>query len=387
MLKTGRLVAITVGAFALVALSISSGIAGLARSDNPLVALRFSPLDAKAHEQRAEHLILAKMSDRNWRAAEVHARSALARSPLSPGAARVLGFVNEREGNRAQGRELVLQAAFLTRRDLLTRIWLIEDAVSRNDVPGALNEFDIAMRRSRPARNILFPILAGAVADPTFIDPVTALFRRSPNWAAEFLQTAIADGTATENLAQIVARSPQIRAIDGDLRQQVIQQLVRENKFEAARRFQKRIAPQTTAALSDPEFRGTEGYRPFVWNISSEASHGAAIGDGLDFHAEGGSGGQVASQLLTLSPGRYRLSSVGNSTALGGAQWTVQCGGNEGAKLGQVPLPVRPGLVALDIEVPIGCVGQWLVLEVRGGSTAGGVTGHVQSVDIRPTAS
>jgi len=356
----------------------------MARYGEPTIALRFFPWDAKAHERRADLIFSSGMADHSWPAAEGEARQALIRSPLSPVAARVLGFTSELRGDRERGRKLVLQAAALTRRDLTTRLWLIEDAVSRSDVRGALDQFDIALRRSRPARDLLFPILGRAAADPALVGPITDLLARSPNWAAEFLQSAIADGAATENIADMLTHLPNVKALNGDLRQQVIQQLVKEERFAAARRANNRFLRTRTGNVADTKFRSVTGYQPFLWTVSNEASRGASMEDGLDFYAEGGDGGVVANQLLTLSPGRYRLFSVGQTdpSAEGGATWFIRCGKVDGPILTQIKMPSQLGPVSSDFDVGPECAGQWLILHVSGGTTARGTKGHIQMVDV-----
>lgn len=379
-----RLGAIATGVGAIGWLTVVTTVASIARDGNPALALRFAPYDSGANARQADRLL--QLGDDRRLAAE-HARKALERSPLSPVGARVLGFTKEAQGDRAGAHALLMQAGELSRRDLATRLWLIEDAVARNDVSGALRQFDLAMRSSATARSILFPILTNAIADDAFVDPVVELLRSSPNWAPEFVVNAAATGQATENLSEIVARVPSLGDPNRGLRQILINQLVREQKYDAAARFFAAVKNHARSPINNNRFQQPRGaLTPLEWEMSGEVGHGAEFTEGgLRLYADSSSGGPVARQLLTLPPGTYQLQTTGyarSADPYGGADWIIDCAEPAPAHLLTLRLPTSPGSVGGEFSVPAGCTGQWLRLGVRSGQSPDGVVGLVREVRL-----
>ena len=64
---------------------------------------------------------------------------------------RTLAIISTRPG---QGEALFHFASSLSRRDVPTQLWLIEDAVRKNDIPGALSHYDAALRSSLASQQI-----------------------------------------------------------------------------------------------------------------------------------------------------------------------------------------------------------------------------------------
>lgn len=388
-----RVTLIVVGAVLLAGLTVVSAVANIARAGNPGLALKFAPYDSGANARLADRLLQIGRSPSDLAKAADHARQSLRRSPLSPVGARVIAFVDEGSGQRARARALVLQSALLSRRDTATRLWLIEDAVARNDVSRALEQFDIAMRPSSVARTILYPVLTNAIADPEFIDPVVRLFRKSPNWAGEFILGALATGKASENLSVIVARSPNIAPPDADLRQATIDQLVREQNYGAARRFFSAVRGTKSGDLvNDRRFRSEGGLTPFNWSYVSAGTFGAQpADDGLRLYADSSAGGSVAGQLLTLPPGRYRLSTIGyarSADRYGGAEWIMACASPKTGNIAVLRLPGHPQRqrASMTLAVPTQCAAQWLRLGIRASQAPDGVIGTVHEVRIERAA-
>ncbi|MFV3517295.1 hypothetical protein ACNJD8_22045, partial [Mycobacterium tuberculosis] len=73
------------------------------------------------------------------------ARQALVQDPTAVAAVATLGINAQLRGDTGPARRIFAYANQLSRRDLRTQLWAIEDAVSRNDIPGVLNNYDIAL--------------------------------------------------------------------------------------------------------------------------------------------------------------------------------------------------------------------------------------------------
>src|SRR3546814_4727871 len=128
----------------------------------------------------------------------------------------------------------------------------------------------------------------------------------------------------------------------------------------------------------------------------------------LVVYAESGASGGVASKLMFLAPGRYRLSwrtvneasdETGPTNMLGGVGvprtergglfWTISCPGLQGTELAtaaaeRTDAKGRP--VAVDFDVPADCTAQNLVLQARIDSSDSGVQWTLSDLSVRPIA-
>lgn len=382
-------------ALALLAGSLAVSIAGVTRYDNPEVALRFMPGDAVANARLADQLLqTGSAADRP--AVLAAADRSLRRSPLSPSALRIEGLLADEAGNHVLAARRIGQAAALTRRDLGTQLWLIEDAVARNDVPGALDHFDIALRTSAAARPILFPVLANAIADPEYRSSFAQLFERRSGWQRDFIVTALQAGQATENIAAILTRLPpasdaaQARA----LVEPAVTQAMNERRYALlppllASPLARSAGLSGTGAEARrlTGFGDVSGVAPFTWLLASEASFGASTnGNGLDVTADSGNGGVVASRALLLPAGRYVLATTGSvdgDVGSGRIAWTMTCAGVPERPLTELPLAYGSAR-AVSVGVSIGpdCPAQWLRLSIAPTGSAPVLRGSVAAVTV-----
>ncbi|HEX8553575.1 MAG TPA: hypothetical protein VF695_02605, partial [Sphingomonas sp.] len=175
---------IAMGGYVGVAHSLSLAV----EDRNPARAHALFPGNGSATAQFAR----ARFSDRqeagaNSKAAKL-ARLALRQDPTTIQAVTTLGFQAQLRGELPQARRLFAYAQQLSRRDLQTQLWAIEEAIRRGDVPGALHQYDTALRTSKIAPEILFPILASAMAEPAVRQGLVATLARDPAWAALFIR-------------------------------------------------------------------------------------------------------------------------------------------------------------------------------------------------------
>jgi hypothetical protein len=114
-------------------------------------------------------------------------------------------------------------------------------------------------------------------------------------------------------------------------------------------------------------------------------------GRGLEISYYGRERAALASQLIVLGPGRYRLSfrAEGDATGQGSKlAWLVTCNTGAGAQLLEVPLQrvgAAPKAIAAAFTVPAsGCPAQWLRLTGLPGEFPTGQTATISAVQIRP---
>ena len=365
-------------------LVVVNGIASIAGTTNPLLVLKFAPYDATANAAQADRLQQFGASDHAQADAARYSRNAIERSLLIPVAVRILGFEAEQKRDLARARALLLESAKLSRRDLGTSLWLINDAVQKGDTTTALQYYDTAMRSSAVARTILFPILTDAIADPEFIEPMIKLLVSRPNWSGEFVVFALASGKATPNLASIVAKSPGIIRENPPIAQALLDVLIRENRFEEAWDLNAALTSNTRrGAVADTRFVANNALVPFGWRFSGHSDFGVVQSErGLDLFALAETGGVAASQLLLLRPGRYRLQSIGRIRT-GGASWTATCSGNVTQELAILPVSLNGVSVSSEFTVPAGCAATWLRLVLRTDGAPEGLSGHVREVQVQ----
>lgn len=321
------------------------------------------------------------------------ARQALRQDPTAIGAVTALGLVNEQSRRAAAAARLFEYSNSLSRRDLPTQLWKIETAVSRGDVAGALHQYDIALRTSRHAPDLLFPVLVSAVADPTIRMALVRTFRGQPAWGPLFVEYAASNGPdphVTSLLFQDFQRggiriAPVAQTV-------LIDTLASRGAFDDAWLYYRAVRPNSDRRRSrDPRFNAELAMPTvFDWRIVDDSAINASIQRGddgglVDFSAPSGVGGKVVQQLQLLPVGRYRLSGrAANLAALGSDSpyWVATC--QDGRELGRIDVP-RAGEFSGLIDVPTGCTAQTLMLVLRPSDASGGTTGQVERLEIAPT--
>ena len=130
--------------------------------ENPAYAYSLASGDGRVTARLSQAVLTAKPAAPERDRATRLAWLALRQDPTAVRAAITLGLSAQLGGEINGARRLFAYAQALSRRELQTQLWAIEDAVSRDDITGALRQYDIALRTSRKAPDLLFPVLASA---------------------------------------------------------------------------------------------------------------------------------------------------------------------------------------------------------------------------------
>jgi len=147
---------------------------------NPAGAHELAPWDGRNGAALAEVLATPAVGD--YKRAEAVAETALRQDATAVGAAATLGSTAKISGQAAKSDRLFAYAERLSRRNLATQLWEIENAVSRGDIAGALRHYDIAFRTNVKARELLFPVLSNATDDPEIRAALVATLSQRPLW-------------------------------------------------------------------------------------------------------------------------------------------------------------------------------------------------------------
>lgn len=395
-LKQGAIVLV---AIILAVATIMFGIVAAARTGNPRLALSIFGKDARALEALSDQTVQANPSRRELQQAKNLAIAAMRRDATSVKAIRTFGVVALLEGKKGLADRLMEHAFRLSRRDLPTTIYLIDQNVERDDIPGALNHFDVALRVSKASQATLFPILASALTDERLVAPLTSLFRRDPSWLPSFIEVALASPPSAVNLSAILARLKNNRAASNPhTRRVVLKRLVADGEYRAASIFYNATAGRSQAGLvTDGLFEREPILPPFDWSYESSANLGAyrvAPDDqrpgGLHYYVGAGEGGALATQLLMLPPGQYVLESLmadAPADSIGVPIWRIICappGTQSLVAAGFSASEEGPRATRENFTVPaLACDAQWLSLEIRSDDAGGRAEGLINRIQIR----
>lgn len=376
--------------------SVTSSLAFLIRGSSPEWAHALAPNDGRITALLSVKALSPDGKPANKKQSGLLASLALKQDPTAVSALTTLGVNAELRGDKASARRIFAYAQTLSRRDLPTRMWAIEDAVGREDISGALRNYDIALRTSRRAPELLFPILVTSIADPNVRNALARTLAARPAWGEQFVAYVSSNGPDAEATAELFM-SLERRGVEQSTgpAAALIKRLLAEGRPEVAWRYYKTITPNADRRKSrDRDFlvnRITPS--PFDWNPISDGGISSTIQRGdhggiFDFAVPPNFGGPMLQQVQLLPAGTYVLEgrSAGieqNTDAL--PYWVLSC--NDTRELGRVTVPSSShdnGIFSGRFDIPSTCPIQQLTLISRPSDNISGVTGQIEFVQLRP---
>lgn len=388
--------ALTIAAAGLGYFSVTYSLAYMIRGSAPERAHVLAPWDGRVTALLSEKLSgpYATVADR--RRSDALASLALRQDPTAVVAVATLGINAQVRGDTTRARQIFAYSEMLSRRDLRTRLWAIEDAVARHDVPGVLLNYDIALRTSRIAPDLLFPILASAINDAEIRQALLTTLAKRPAWSNQFIGYVSGNGPdplATASLFEAIHRIGIIFPAGSSAT--LIGRLLDERHVYDAWRFYASITPGVDNRISrDPGFTANPiSPTPFDWQPVTDSGVSASIQRGerggiFDFAVPPNLGGPLLRQTQLLPPGDYAIEgrSIGIEQADGALPyWTLTC--DQGRELGRVTVPNSAqanGRFAGRFTVPVGCPVQQLQLVARPSEGLSGLTGQIDDVRLQP---
>ena len=252
-------------------------------------------------------------------------------------------------------------------RSVPARYFLAEHYFRAGNAEGGLREIAILARMVPAGVASLAPYVAAFSKNPATRPKLKALFRADPQLEDAALQTLASD---PGNADLILSLADLSRFKDGAPPWSVplLAGLVQAGQYGKAHDVwvisrARPAAPGTL--LFDAGFTDDKTPPPFNWALTSSAVGLAERQPGGRLHVifYGQEDGVLASQLLLLPPGRYRLAMqlTGDSAHARSLLWSVTCA-NSKATLARVPLDSAAAARGWPITVPADCPAQQLEL-------------------------
>lgn len=299
----------------------------------PELAFSLSPANARASSAVFDRqLMKGSVEAREFPKWRGIARAGLNATPLNASALRIMAFTSP-EG--ARQRELMLLSEKVSRRDLLTQLWLIEDSVQRNDLAGAISHYDRALSTSPASRENLFKILAEALELPEIRQELAPYIKGDRPWAYDFLGYAVDNAPSPAMAADLLLRSGGSRTVPKQrpVETMMLERLIAAGQGKVARQYAGTMTTKGKDVFDnfpigpdtlDPELR------PFTWSLSADARVATSIEPGgrLGITVPPSVRGQAANRVMVLRPGKWALAQTVEFPSLSpmaAATWIVSC--------------------------------------------------------------
>lgn len=331
-----------------------------------------------------------------FRAAVPFAWRALRHDPTVISAVQAIGLTEQATGKTGRVDRLLSYAQKLSRRDLRTHLWAIENYVALGDTRPVLREYDLALRTSPEARELLFPILGNAVVNPVVARDLLPRLRRKPPWYDDFQVYLATDQRVTPVTAVAflrMARGAGLAIPLTGLATLIARSLDAGQYSTAWTAYRLKRPGADRRGLRDPDFTAIpDDPAPFDWNLSNDGSilARAAPQNGvgrLEVEAGAGSTGVAARQGQLLPPGRYRLVADADAISQGASlTWTLTC--RDGPELAKLPMAANKAMryAGAGFVVPASCGMQALTLTADAGENPEGLHTAITKVMIASIA-
>lgn len=374
--------------------AFSNAVVNVTRIGNPSLALQFAYRDAGATAATVDETLANVKSISELLGTESAAKRSLIGQAVNARALRQLGVVAEAKGDIKSARALVTLAAKMSRHDVGSQIWLINDAVSRENAGSALTHFDTALRTTETSSITLLPILIAATEEPSLIEPLANILKVAPPWRYPFYVGLIDKGPSAENMLRLysaLARTP--GAMNREGVRGMIGRLIRDKFFtQAAEVYRNETSQNKRGAAHNGDFESDGDLQPLDWaygdgdgvrGIRVPKKAGSLQQFALYYVLDSGKQGEIARQMVVLKPGRYQLSGVHNisdNDQLGSLTWQIICADTNVAVLNGST--TNPSLETRFVVPTSGCGAQWLILNARALDTR--VSGWVDNIALTP---
>ena len=289
--------------------------------------------------------------------------SAATKSPLAADPFLVRGVQAGLTGNSALAERAFEAAQWRDPRSLPAAYFLADRYFRSGNVTGGLREVGALARLSPDGGTAAVPYLAQYAANPANWPALRSLFATSPQLEHPLLIALASDlKTVPAALALGNPRETGNQPWLGE----VVNSLIKAGDYPQALSVWRRMAGagvKSAALLRDADFRDSASPPPFNWLLTSSTVGLAERQRGrLHILFYGDEDGTLASQLLLLPPGSYRVSFQlgGEASRAHALTWAIWCDKAPQA-LSAATLDVAAAR-GWQFNIPAGCQAQWLRL-------------------------
>lgn len=375
-------------------LIVQSGLAFMLAPSAPEIALRIDSQNGDVMASVADARFATAKLGSEADALTMFSRQTLARSPYQVVAMRNIGLITAAEGNEKAALKLVRIAARMSLRDYLTHAWLLDYLFRTDRIDESVREADITLKQRVETWDIIGPALVILTRDRRIVRPLARTLAARPYWRGMLLQRLGTDNPHPDASYAIYRRLKELGApADSDelapyfrsaMGKVPINQLYTEWLSLLPRGSEK----TGSTLVHDGDFAGLAAPPPFNWqlfpdsDVYAERSTGPAnMGSALYAGYTGNRQVTFASQLLVLTPGRYRMTGRGyadQAVGPGYFAWQLICNTPDRVTtLARRDLDLWPSAFTqyrLDFEIPAGCDQQRFELT---GAPAGPISGTI----------
>jgi len=312
-------------------------------------------------------------------------QKAAAKDPMAPEPFLVRGVRLSLSGDAPRARQTFEAAQWRDPRSLPAAYFLADQYVREGKIGPGLRQIAALARLSPNGGQTAGPYIASFAANSANWPVLRSTFRANPGLAEpafDALSSKIETVPALLALADTQAFTPGASWFP-----RLLDTLIKAEQYDRARSIWARASKaRGTELLHDSNFTDKASLPPFNWALTSNAVGLAERQPGGRLHVlyYGQEDGILATQLLTLSPGQYRLSYKflgGSSVGEGGLTWSVWC---DKASSALASVTVRQGAEhGLQFVVPADCPAQWLRLSGASGDIAQQMDVTIGDLDLK----
>jgi hypothetical protein len=297
---------------------------------------------------------------------------AAAQSPLSPEPFLVHGVQAQMAGDAQAARLAFLAAQRRDPRSVPAAYFLAEYSLRSGRLYDGLNQTALLARLLPATTATLSPFLAAYAKNRAVWPQIRTMFRTEKGLEDSVLLALAQDG---HNAEAILALADQDHLKpDSPWLPTLLYSLVGQGDYAKARAIWASVGRAQPGAglLYDADFSGPAAPPPFNWVLVSSTVGLAERQPGKKLHVlfYGNQDGTLASQLLLLAPGTYRLQMqlVGGPVHPELLSWSVRCDKSTEpvASVGITEAAAR----GWAFQIPANCPAQWIELSGRSGDVA-----------------
>lgn len=315
MIRTGLILLVTV---LLSCLTTMHAIGGITKKRNADIALSVWPKNGLAYQTSAINAFKSAIVESNGQFPDdiddtivAQAEQSFLAEPTAAGSVALLALNQD----RTKRKQLMVSAQKLSKRELVSLTWSINDSAERQNVAQLLSYYDQSMRTSRTSSTTLIPAIVSVIGQDGFTEPMVNLLKKKPPWAGQFWKQAANNKAAITHASKLRSLLDESQIDRSQLHDRdLVINLVRNNHFEEVERLYSQSLSDKAEARDTTRIARLDRqplYPPLDWQLFSSGKYFAFIDTEnrtLNLSLAVGANGVLTRQLMRINPDVYDLS-------------------------------------------------------------------------------